>query len=60
MSRLGFLPEELPEVIKALKKFPYLKIEGTFTHLASAEDFYEDDFTKEQLSEFNEITKYME
>ncbi len=55
MGRLGFPTKEAEKVLKLLKKFPYLKTEGIFTHLASAEDPKEDAFTRKQLSEFLKI-----
>jgi alanine racemase len=36
MNRLGFLEEEMPEVIRILKKAPRLRLEGVMTHLYDA------------------------
>ncbi len=55
MSRLGFLPDETKKVINLLREFSYLKPEGVFSHLAAAEDPNEDNFTRKQLSVFQEI-----
>jgi alanine racemase len=39
MSRLGIAPRETGEFVGALADCPHLRLEGTFTHLASSEDF---------------------
>lgn len=54
MGRVGLLPEEALEVISRISGLGGLKLEGIFTHLASAE---ENDFTytAEQLLLFNRI-----
>ncbi len=37
LGRLGFRPERIPEVAELLRAAPGLKVEGIFSHLASAE-----------------------
>lgn len=37
MSRLGFFPDEVPEVVGLITGLPGLKLRGAFTHLASAD-----------------------
>jgi alanine racemase len=39
MTRLGIAPEQTAEFARALADCPHLRLEGTFTHLASSEDF---------------------
>jgi len=39
MSRLGISPEEIEEFVRVLADCHHLRLEGTFTHLASSEDF---------------------
>jgi alanine racemase len=39
MNRLGLFPCELDSFARTLANSPHLKLEGTFTHFASAEDF---------------------
>jgi alanine racemase len=39
MNRLGLFPSELDAFASLLADSPHLKLEGTFTHFASAEDF---------------------
>ncbi len=38
MSRLGVSPEKTTELIRSLKKYPQLQIEGIFTHFARADE----------------------
>ncbi len=38
MGRLGFRPEELPAALEAFSSRPWLKVEGVFSNLASADD----------------------
>ncbi len=38
MGRLGFRPDELPAALEALRSSPWLKVEGIFSNLASADD----------------------
>src|SRR5258707_2503822 len=37
MNRLGIAPSEIPAFARALEDCPHLRLEGTFTHLASSE-----------------------
>lgn len=37
MSRLGFFPAEVPEVVKFVAGLPGVQLKGAFTHLASAD-----------------------
>jgi alanine racemase len=39
MNRLGIAPDSVKEFAKALAKCPHLRLQGTYTHFASAEDF---------------------
>jgi alanine racemase len=39
MNRLGIDPSEIDAFVASLANSPHLKLEGTFTHFASAEDF---------------------
>jgi alanine racemase len=39
MNRLGVAPAEIPAFARALADSPHLRLEGTFTHLASSEVF---------------------
>ncbi len=54
MGRLGLLPDEASEVAARIMRLPGLKIEGVFTHLATAED-NDETYTNEQLLLFDRI-----
>ncbi|MDR0872608.1 MAG: bifunctional UDP-N-acetylmuramoyl-tripeptide:D-alanyl-D-alanine ligase/alanine racemase, partial [Prevotellaceae bacterium] len=55
MHRLGFSPEEIDKLIDILKSQNSLKIRSIFSHLAGADEQRFDDFTKKQISVFEEV-----
>ena len=55
MHRLGFCNYEIDELIKELKKYPWLKLVSVYSHLASADDPKDDFFTKKQIHNFIEL-----
>ena len=57
MHRLGFMPEELPELTDYLKGTPEVKVKALFSHLCVAEDPQEDPFTLGQLELFRKDTE---
>jgi alanine racemase len=52
MSRLGFKPEHLDEMISILRTNPKLEIGTIFSHLAGSEAIDEDTYTEKQVSLF--------
>lgn len=54
MHRLGFAKSELPELIKRLKANPMLHVKSVFSHLATADNPAEDEFTMSQIKLFEE------
>ena len=54
MHRLGFMTEELPELIEYLKVTPEVKVKAVFSHLCVAEDPAEDEFTLGQIHMFRD------
>ena len=54
MHRLGFSNEELPELIRRIKANPMLHVKSVFSHLATADNPAEDDFTLSQIKRFEE------
>ena len=53
MHRLGFLPEEIPALIDALKRQSALTPRSVFSHFAGSDSPLFDDFTKTQQKRFN-------
>lgn len=54
MGRLGLLPHEVLPFLETINRLPNLKVEGVFTHFASADE--EDlSYAREQLSRFKEL-----
>ncbi len=54
MHRLGFLPEQLPELINRIKNEPTVKIQSIFTHLAAADEERWDNYTRQQFQLFEQ------
>jgi alanine racemase len=58
MGRLGFPPEDLPQICGALKSAPHLTAEGLSTHLASSE-VLDAPSVGEQLQRFEEAQRVL-
>lgn len=56
MHRLGFLPQELPEVLSTLAKLKSVHIRGLMTHFAEA-DHTDLSFTQQQMNCFQQVSK---
>lgn len=50
MHRVGFNPEEIPELLEALEAAESVRVSSIFTHLAAADDPSQDAFTLEQIN----------
>ena len=60
MHRLGFLPEEIPELIQLLGSQKGLKAHSVFSHLAASESWVFDAFTNSQMEVFQQVAEEME
>jgi alanine racemase len=56
MHRLGFDEKDLTRVLQEIKKVPKIKVRSVFSHLATATDLDEDEFTIQQIDNFNKIS----
>ena len=54
MHRLGFSLKELPELIRRIQANPLIHVRSVFSHLATADNPQEDDFTMSQIKVFEE------
>ena len=59
MHRLGFMTDELPELVEFLKQTPEVKVKAVFSHLCVAEDPSEDPFTLAQIHLFRDNVNYI-
>ncbi|MCU1343605.1 MAG: alanine racemase, partial [Candidatus Acidoferrum typicum] len=50
MNRLGIAPSEIPAFARALEDCPHLRLEGTFTHLASSEVFTTEQSIEQEIT----------
>jgi alanine racemase len=57
MHRLGFAPEEMEALLENLEQNPNLRVQSLFSHLAASEDPGEDEFTRGQIAQFEEMSK---
>ncbi len=59
MHRLGFIEQEIDELISQLSSNKNLQIASVFTHFASADEKMHDEFTTHQAESFKKITKQL-
>ncbi|MCB9251888.1 MAG: bifunctional UDP-N-acetylmuramoyl-tripeptide:D-alanyl-D-alanine ligase/alanine racemase [Flavobacteriales bacterium] len=55
MHRLGFQPEDIPELIENLNKSPNLKVKSVFSHLAVSDEAEQHEFTLKQIETLRKI-----
>lgn len=55
MHRLGFSEDETDELIEKLMEMNMIYVQSVFSHLASAEDPADDDFSREQIERFTRM-----
>ena len=60
MGRVGMRWTEAEEFVHGLKSYPNLTVTGVMTHLASADDPAQDEFTATQIERFYEACKVVE
>lgn len=54
MGRMGCLPEELPDLLAAVRAAPSLRLTGIYSHFATA-DLEDHELTRRQLATFNTV-----
>jgi alanine racemase len=57
MHRLGFLPDEIDELINKMLAIKSIYVQSVFSHLASSENPNDDDFTRYQIERFKEMAE---
>ncbi len=60
MHRLGFQPEDVPEICERLKKQSGVVARSVFSHLVGSDSYVFDDFTKKQLETFTKAAGELE
>ena len=60
MHRLGFMRNEIHELINILKEHPNLRVASVFSHFAASDLAKFDPFTRQQASDFEEICRLLE
>ncbi len=59
MNRLGFDPSEIEELLLQINNIPEIVIRSVFSHLASADDPDDDEFTRYQIKTFDETSSLL-
>lgn len=60
MHRLGFAPEEIETLLTLLASNARVTVKSAFSHLTSSEDDKSDNFTRQQIALFSDVTKKLE
>lgn len=55
MHRLGFLEQDIPQLLEILRKHPQLQVKSVFTHLAASDQERFDPFTQLQAHRFEKM-----
>jgi len=59
MHRLGFAPEQIPELIATISETNAINVASIFSHLAASDDAKEDAYTLEQAARFESMSKQL-
>ncbi len=60
MHRLGFEQKDIPQLITELERVSqYVRVATIFSHLATADDVEQDDFTRAQIARYDEISSQL-
>lgn len=57
MKRLGFEEYQVDDLIALLKQNPHIRVRSVFTHLVASEEKKHDEFTREQVSKFRQMSQ---
>lgn len=60
MHRLGFMPEELDELMVVLKETDRVRVQSVFSHLVASGDVAHDTFTQKQVALFEQYVSKIE
>ncbi|CAG5078656.1 alanine racemase [Parvicella tangerina] len=60
MRRLGFMTEDVEELISTLSSQPEVRVKSIFSHLAASDDPKEDLFTNKQIQQFQYVCHKIE
>ncbi len=60
MRRLGFMTQDVEELISTLSSQPEVRVKSIFSHLAASDDPHEDLFTNKQIQQFQYVCHKIE
>ncbi len=58
MNRLGFSSEDKQELIEYILAQPEVKVQSIYSHLADSDNYKSNEFTKQQIFKFSEISSF--
>jgi alanine racemase len=59
LTRYGAPPEQIPTLVRLLQRFPTVRLEGVYSHFASADE-PDQSFTEEQLHRLYQVVEHVE
>jgi len=59
MYRLGFAKTEVTRLIQHIKESKALKVSSVFSHLAASDENVHDEYTRQQITLFNDLSRQM-
>lgn len=60
MHRLGFMAEDLEELLQLIQAFPHLRIASVFSHLSASDEAIHDNFTLHQFQQMKLMSEKIE
>lgn len=60
MHRLGFQPEDMPEIVRRIKEQTGVVVRSVFSHLAGSDSPEHDKFTRQQFDKFDQAAAALE
>ncbi|MSQ78854.1 MAG: bifunctional UDP-N-acetylmuramoyl-tripeptide:D-alanyl-D-alanine ligase/alanine racemase [Flavobacteriaceae bacterium] len=55
MHRLGFMPDEVDQLLAKLLQHPHIQVASVFSHLVASDEDSQDEFTQQQIQQFEKI-----
>lgn len=59
MHRLGFLPQEIAQLVELLKQNPCLRVSSAFSHFAASDDPAHDNFSLQQIKTYQTMCQQL-
>ncbi len=60
MHRLGFMNQDIEDMLQLIQQFPHLQIASVFSHLSASDEAVHDNFTLMQFQQMNDMSEKIE